>query len=250
MNNVTANETAANNWTAAQIAWATGKTPQAVRQQLRGISPAGLKIISGNEAAAWPLQQLPENLRLQIEDAARRANCRNAEAWLNAPRQRWEPSLPMDKIADEQIQAATKLRETLRPFIIGQHEAKLSRAEIETRGVEDYRRVFGNGITTRYWRELFMRTVQRDNGFEEWNRLEIYLPDRLREKETPAKMIAEALADDFAELENYIHACSNPHAPTEKECAGIWTLAFEKLASLIGNGVSKKSAARCAVEGV
>ncbi|HXC35966.1 MAG TPA: hypothetical protein VNV43_08835 [Candidatus Acidoferrales bacterium] len=150
----------------------------------------------------------------------------------------------MDKIADEQIQAATKLREILRPYLIGQHDLHLARAEIEARGVEDYRRVFGNRITTRYWRELFMRTVRRDNGFEEWNRLEIYLPERLKQKETPASIVSTALADDFAELEQFIQACSDPSRPTEKEQAAVWTLAFEKLASIVSAGDSKKSASR------
>jgi hypothetical protein len=231
-------------FTAAQIAAVTGKTPQAIRQQLRSVPPAGTKIAGGNQASAWSLSQLPQNLRLQIEESARRTNCRDAEALLNAPRQRWEQALPMDKIASEQIQAATKTREALRPFLIEQHNVNLSRAEIETRGVEEYRRIFGNGITTRYWRELFMRTIRRDNGFEEWNRLEIYLPDRLKEKETSASIVSKALAGNFVELENFIQACSNPHAPTEKERAGIWTLAFEKLASLISAGASKKSAER------
>ena len=216
---------------------------RSVRRQLEATRPAATRIVSGNEAAAFNLGQLPENLRLQIEDAARRANCRNAEALLNAPRQKWESALPLDKIADEQIQAATKLREALRHWLIEQHDLNLPRAEIEARGVQDYRRIFGNGITTRYWRELFTRTVRRDNGFEEWNRLEIYLPDRLNQKET-VSVVSEALANDFVELESFIQACSNPHAPSERERFGIWTLAFEKLSSLVRAGETKKTAAR------
>jgi hypothetical protein len=240
----TSGATAPSAFTAAQIAAAVGRTPRSVRRQLEDVTPTAIRIVNSNEATAFTFEHLPGNLRLQLEDAARRANCRNAETLLNAPRQKWEQALPLDKIADEQIQAATKLREALRPSLIGQHDSSLSRAEIEVRGVEDYRRIFGNGITTRYWRELFMRTVQRDNGFEEWNRLEIYLPERLRQKETPASMISTALADDFAELESYIQACSNPHAPSEKERAGIWTLAFEKYGSIVSAGVTKKTVAR------
>jgi hypothetical protein len=150
----------------------------------------------------------------------------------------------MDKIADVQIQAATKLRDALRPHLLGQHDLNLSRTETEAHGVDDYRRIFGNGITTRYWRELFMRTVQRDNGFEEWNRLEIYLPDRLKQKETPASIVSKALTEDFAELESFIQACGNPHAPSEMECTGIWTLAFQKVGLLVSAGESKKSAGR------
>ena len=106
---------------------------------------------------------------------------------------------------------------------------------MESRGVEDYRRVFGNRITARYWRELFMRTLRRDNGAEEWNRLEIYLPDRLKQKAAPAAVVSEALAEDFAELETFIAACTNPHAPNKTECAGVWTLALEKFTALVND---------------
>jgi hypothetical protein len=115
---------------------------------------------------------------------------------------------------------------------------------MDAAGVEDYRRIFGTAITARYWRELFVRTVRRDNGFEEWNRLEIYLPERLKEEIAPAVVVSEALADDFAELESFIASCTNPHAPTQVECAGIWTLAVEKYTALVRGGVAEKQAAR------
>jgi hypothetical protein len=239
-----AKETNPLGWTAAQIATALARKPQSVRRQLQDVSPSGTKIVNGNEAAVFALAMLPENLRQQVEDTARKGNYRNTETLLSLQRQKWEPAFPLDKIADEQIKAATKLREALRPALTGQHDPYATRAEMELRGVEDYNRVFGNRITTRYWRELFMRTIRRDNGAEDWNRLEIYLPDRLKQKETLASMISEALADDFEELEQFIHACSNPHAPNETEGNGIWTLALEKFGSLVNAGTPKKSAAR------
>lgn len=231
-------------WTAAQIAAALDRKPQSVRRQLRDIVSFGTKMVNGNETAVFALAQLPENLRQQIDNAATKANCRNAEALLSMPRQKWEPTFPLDKIAEEQIQAATKLREALRPWLVAQSDTVLRREEIETRGVEDYNRAFGNRITTRYWRELFMRTVRRDNGAEEWNRLEIYLPDRLKRKDPPASIVSKALADDFSELEQFIQGCGNPHAPGESERLAIWTLAFEKYGSLVSGGAVKKAAAR------
>ncbi len=150
----------------------------------------------------------------------------------------------MDKVCDSDLQAATKLREALRPWLIRQHDAALPAAEMEAAGVEDYRRIFGNAITARYWRELFTRSIQRDNGFEEWNRLEIYLPEKLKPKASPAAVVSEALAEDFAELEQFIAACGNPHAPSKTECDGVWTLALEKFASLVRMGTPEKSSSR------
>jgi hypothetical protein len=234
--------TAAQAFTAAQIAAALGKTPQGVRKLLRDVTPAGVKIVAGNEAAAWTVEQLPAPLRERLAAEALKQHCRTIEALLSMPRRQWQPPIPLDKISDADIQAATKLRDALKPWLIQQHDPRLRGAEIESRGVEDYRRVFGNRITTRYWRELFMRTLRRDNGAEGWNRLEIYLPDRLKEK-NPGRVPA-ALAADFAELESFIAACRNPHAPNETERRGVWTLALERFNSLVSAGTPEKCAAR------
>jgi hypothetical protein len=232
------------NFTAAQIAAALGKTPQAVRKLLRDVRPAGLRIVAGNETSTWAVNQLPVQLRERLAAAAAQQRCRTIEALLTMPRQPWRPAIALDKISDTDIQAATKLRDALKPWLIGQHDLSLSAAEVESSGVEDYRRAFGNRVTARYWRELFMRTVQRDNGAEEWNRLEIYLPDRLKQKGAPAAVLSAALTEDFAELESFIPACTNPLAPNKTECAAVWTLALEKFTSLIRAGESEGFAAR------
>lgn len=238
------------NFTAAQIAAALGKTPQAVRQQLRTITPAGARMVAGNEAAAWAVEQLPPALRESLAAAAMQQRCKGVsdaariETLLTMPRAQWQPPLPLDKVAGADIEAATKLREALRPSLVQQHDLSASAAEFEARGIADYKRAFGNSITPRYWRELFMRTVRRDNGAEEWNRLEIYLADRVKRKDAPAAVVSEALAASFAELDSFIAACGNPHAPSPEEVRGVWTLAFEKFASLVGSGESEKSAAR------
>ena len=237
-------------FTAAQIAAALGCRPQRVREQLRDVRPACVRIVAGNEAAAWTVGQLPAPLceRLAAEAAQQRCiGCAphdRIKTLLSMPRVAWQPALPMDKICDADIQAATKLRAALTPWLIQQHALNLSAAEIESRGVVDYQRIFGNRITARRWRELFMRTLRRDNGAEDWNRLEIYLPDRLKQKDAPAAVVSEALAADFAELENFISACTNPHAPNKTECAAVWTLALEKFTALVNAGAPEKSAAR------
>jgi hypothetical protein len=231
-------------FTAAQIAAALDRTPQAVRKWLRDVRPAGVRIIAGNEAATWTVAQLPMSLRDRLADEAAKQHCRTIEALLSMPRQQWQPPIPLDKISDANIQVATKLRDALKPWLIQQHDPNLSTAELEIRGIEDYQRVFGNRITARYWRELFARTLRRDNGVEEWNRLEIYLPNRLTRKDAPAAVVSEALTAEFSELEDFIAGCTNTHAPNNTERAGVWTLALEKFAALVNAGAPEKSAAR------
>ena len=231
-------------FTAARLAAALGKTPQAVRKLLRNVRPSGARIVAGNEAAAWTVDQLPAPLRARLEGEAVKQHCRTIEGLLSMPRRPWQPHIPLDKISDADIQAATKLREALKPWMIQQHDPDLSTAELESRAVEDYQRAFGHRITARYWRELFTRTLRRDNGAEAWNRLEIYLPDRLKEKNPAPKMVQAALTDDFAELESFIAACTNPRAPNETERRGVWTLALQKFTALVNAGAPEKSAAR------
>jgi hypothetical protein len=231
-------------FTAAQMAAVLGIKRQSVQGQLRDIVPAAVRIIHGNQAAAWTVDQLPLPLRARLAASATQQGCRTIEALLSMPRQQWQPALPLDKLAEDVIQSATKLRDALRTFLVRQHDPNQAAGDMEARGADEYRRIFGNRITTRYWRELFMRTVRRDNGFEEWNRLEIYLSDRLKRKDAPAAAVSAALAEDFAELAAYIAGCSNPHAPTKKECEGIWALALQKVASLVNAGEPEKNAAR------
>jgi hypothetical protein len=237
-------------FTAAQIAAVLGKTRQAVQSRLRDAQPSGVRIVAGNEAAAWAVEQLPGALRECLALEAVRKNCKGddliqrVETLLSMPRQKWQPKIPLDKICDADIQIAKKLRDALKPWLIQQHDQGLSSAEIENRGIEDYRREFGNRITARYWRELFARTLRRDNGAEDWQRIEIYLPDRLKQKDAPASVVSEALAADFAELESFIAGCTDPHAPNKTERAAIWTLARGKFTSLVNSGQPEKSAAR------
>jgi hypothetical protein len=237
-------------FTATQIAAALGKTPQAVRKLLRDVQPAGVRIVAGNEAATWSVEQLPGALRESLAIEAVLENCKGdsliqrVETLLSMPRKLWQPAIPMAKISDADIQTAKKLRDALKPFLIEQRVPGLSAEEWKQRGVDNYHRIFGNRITSRYWDELLTRTQRRDNGTELWQRLEIYLPDRLKRKDAPAAVVSEALAADFAEIEGFIAACTNPHAPNKTECAGIWTLALLKFTSLVNAGEPEKSAAR------
>jgi hypothetical protein len=210
---------------------------------LRGIKPAGTKDASGNEANAWDYCQLPAELQKHIEETADRLQYRNPEALL-ARSSTGRKLIDLDKICDDDKAKAEKLKTAKLPWLLRRHDTWLTSAEMDTAGVEDYRRVFGHTIATRYWRELFTRTVMRAGTREEWNRLEFYLPDEPRLKASPAGVVSAALDDDFAEIQDYIAACGNPHNPTDIERNGIWTLALEKYASLVRSGQAKKIAAR------
>jgi hypothetical protein len=231
-------------FTAARFAACLGTSPQAVRKGLLDTPATGIRIIGGLEAAAWSLDRIPESLRKRLDEEALRHSYRDAAAMLAEPPKLWEPPLPLDKIAESHIDSAQKLREALRPWLVQQHSTSLATKDLEARGVADYARVFGHRITGRYWRELFARTVRRDNGAENWNRLELYLPERPAAKESPARMVTEALAEEFGAIEGFINACGNPADPSKIEQRAVWTLALEKYASLVSSGMPGKQAAR------
>jgi hypothetical protein len=230
--------------TAARLAIALGKSPQAIRKALAAVRPDSVQIVNGNEAAAWSVAQLPEPLRQRLAEEASRRCCLNVDAMLSDPPKVWQPPLPLTDIAQGDIDAALKLRDALRPWLMQQHDLGISTGDMEARGVADYGRIFGHTITRRYWRELFARTLRRDNGAEDWNRLEVYLPNKPKAREDPSRVVSEALAEEFGEIEHYINACGNPAAPSETEQRGIWTLALEKYASLVNGGMPAKRAAR------
>ena len=69
-----------------------------------------------------------------------------------------------------------------------------------------------------------------------------YLLDKPEPRQTPPRAVSKALADDFAELAEYIDACSNPADPSGSERRGIWFLAFLHYERMAGQGVRPKRA--------
>ncbi len=231
-------------FTAAQIAACLDRTPQAIRKTLRDVPRAGLRLVSGKEAATWPVPALPASLRCELDAVALQRRYRNVEAMLSAPPKQWQPPLALNEIAAGEIERAGKLREALLPSLICQHDEKITSAEFEAAGLKDYARVFGHVITARRWRALFKRTLQRDGGAENINRLELYLSDNPAPKAAPSRPLSPCMADDFGELSAFIAACKNPHAPSEVEQRGIWTLAFDRHKNFTVQGSSPQKAAR------
>lgn len=231
-------------FTAARLADCLGQSPRAVRRILADVPSVSKVIVRNNETAAWSIPQLPDSLRNRLAVEATRAGYRDAESMLAAPPQRWAPPLPLDKICDADIEQANKLRDALRPWLAQRHDLRISSAAMEAQGAADYARIFQHRISERYWRKLAARTIERDGGAEDWNRLELYLPERPQPKATPARNLSDALASEFSAVESYINACGNPASPSEIERRGIWLAALEKHAALVRGGMEEKQAAR------
>src|SRR5205085_2524122 len=93
----------------------------------------------------------------------------------------WLSPHPLRQLAGKEIERASLLQCALTSSLTRHGNNGLTNAEFERLGVEDYRLTFGHSISTRHWRRLFKRTLDRDGGAKNWQRLEIYL------EESPAR---------------------------------------------------------------
>jgi hypothetical protein len=232
--------------TAANIAAALGIKRQAVQWHLRGVPADGLCVVNGNQTAAWSYAALPPQLRCKLDAEAVQQGYRNAEALLSAPPALWPPKdFPaLDAIAPEEIERAGKLRQALGSLLYCQHDDSLSAADFEARGVAEYQHVFGHSVSTRHWRAIFKRTLRRDGGQDKLSRLELYLPDKPALKVQPARPVAAALANEFAELADYLSSAKNPAALSESEARDVWELALEQYDRSVSQGVPRSRIAR------
>lgn len=231
-------------FTARQISQRLGVTAAAIRQQLRGIAATGEQWPGGVRADAWMIGQLPESLLARLDAAALQQRCKGAtteqrvQVLLSMPCNRWEPDIPLDKICEADMESAGKLREALRPWLLRQHDIKPG--ELKSGGLESCQRTFGNGISPRHFDRLFARTVTRDGGAEQWDRLEIYLPEKVRPKADGFIDAELHGGDGFESIHRFI--AEHGHSPNEFQRSAIWMLVLESFSSLVSAGESEKSA--------
>jgi len=230
-------EQAANLFTAGQIAKALGRNRQAVQWLLRSVKPCGQLVIKGNDADAWTIPSLPEKLRSELTAEAREQQI-ELEELLECGRI-WQPATPFARWPEESQSKARKLKSALGRALRMIGNAVFSVEDRERIGLEDYQREFGASISARHLREMIQRTLDRDAGANDWERIEIYLPDRLPAK---SELMQAETGPDFDELSSFISLCSNP--PTEIERRGIWTCALLQYSRIISSGHSPKQAAR------
>jgi hypothetical protein len=212
-------------FTAAQIASALQRSKRSVLESLRQTPVSETKIVHGNEAKAWAKDALPATIVAALNDAARRRKT-TVDALLASPPLFWRPRHPLSELSRESIERASLLQRALAPALARLNDANLMSAEFERLGLEHYRRTFGYTISTRHWRRLFRRTLNRDGGAENWGRLEIYLdesPARKPELRKRALYTSTALRP----LQELISSFANPAEPTELEKDCLWIYAFE-----------------------
>jgi hypothetical protein len=212
-------------FTAAQIAAALQRSKRSVLQSLRRTPPTKTKSVSGNQAKVWLMEALPQNILTSLEEIASHRRS-TVDALLVSPPPFWRPRYPLSQLCKEAIDRASILQRALAATLARLNDANLPSAEFDRLGVEDYRRVVGHSISTRHWRRLFRRTLDRDSGAENWGRLEIYLDESAARKPELRKR-ALYIPTAFRSLQELISSFANPAEPTELEKDCLWTYAFE-----------------------
>ena len=228
-------------YTAARLAAALGMSKRPLLRRLAGIEPAATVIVNGNAADAWAIAALPEDLRTRLGEVATRRGYRSVEAMLAAPARRWEPAVPLSQAGAEAVARAARLKEALGPSLARRNDLSLSEEEFTRLGVEDYRRVMGTEVSARHWRRLLERTVERDGGAEEWDRLELYLKDRPARKRGGESMSAARIAGELSEV---IAEFRDLSKPSRDEMALLWHRAFEVFECRVSEGHPAKRAKR------
>jgi hypothetical protein len=150
---------------------------------------------------------------------------------------RFESPVPINQLAGPVQQRAMKLRDALaRP--LADHASGLKGGALEELGLREYERIFGFKISPRHWRGLFNRTLARDGGEGQWQRLDLYIDDRQRSVRIgAAPKTSPAMGDAERILLGYAGQVREPANPTINEKAMLWSTAFEQSLALVESGL-------------
>ncbi len=199
-------------------------------------------MIAGNEAAGYSLGRFPRVLVDTLQTEAARQGYDSIGRLIACPPLRWAPAVPLARQSPAAIDRAQKLRVALIPALERSGDPTTRNAHLAAEFIGLFREAVGYAVTERQWLRLFIRTLERDRGAEDWGRIEIYLDDR------PVAAAKSATRDfKFDGLELALGAVCNPLDPTELERAFIWQKAFEDYESLLEEGHRAKRVKRALV---
>jgi hypothetical protein len=220
-------------FTAKQIGHALGRKRQAIQQVLSRVPPSAHIAVNGSLAAAWHFGVLPPALQSELTALAERRGYGNGfeavKAMISAAPAQWQPRVPIGKAGQAAVGRAVKLRAALEPFLRARKLETRSQAEFEAAGVAAYQTECGYAITGRWFRSLFWRTIRRDAGREDFQRLEIYLDEIAATPPRPTQADAAAHSIHEAALGDTIRTLDDPANPTARDKQFLFDAAFRHL---------------------
>jgi hypothetical protein len=213
-------------YTISQIARGTGITRSAVHAGLARIGAAGQEAGDSRPAASvWRFDALPLDWQLEITRRGVKRGFANGEDFLSKLPEPWKCPLPWDQVPEKQRDKAVKLQKALARALAMRGNGSAAAAQGEQAGLEDFKAEFSYPVSGRHWRRLFHRTIERDAGEENWQRLEIYLDGRAFAAPSAKR---EAVRNEFRhrELDEVIAALENRQQPTLADREYLWNDVF------------------------
>lgn len=193
-------------------------SPQNVRKLLKVVPSDAKKVVSGVETAAWRFGSIPSSLIVRLAKAAKIHDHATPLQFLkNAPAKQ-TPLPSLAHVADSEIERAQKLRGALARCLAAAGDLPITRrARIAT---DDYKRKFGRSVSDRHLRALIGRTIKRDGGDQNFDRLQLYFSER------PAKRVVRSSpllrSFRFDELDAVFATLHDRTKPTLAEIAYCW----------------------------
>jgi hypothetical protein len=168
-------------------------------------SPTG----GGKSAKGWPWEALPSDWRDRIAELAKYKGYRTPVELLSGSVDGpWVCPMPFCGVAEPFQKEASQWKDALLSVLRRQNDTPAG--ELLSLGLAECRRVFGREVSESTWRRHFDLAIQRDNGFQQWGRIDIYLPEQAftraaaaaetrGDKETGAMSV---LTDAFSQVAN------------------------------------------------
>ncbi len=223
-------------FTPAQLAAALGISSRAVRKRMGAAPDDSLETFSGQSQRAWTWAALPEDWRKSIAAISERKGYRAPEALLldreSCP---WQTPVPFEGVTQRFQDEARQWREAMLPVLGRQHEA--AAGELLKLGLAECRRVFSKDVSESTWRRHFDLAVERDRNFQQWGRLDIYLPEEAFQRVSTTATPGDGMSQEDTEgLTDAFTQVANPSHPTTADRDAV----FE---ALVKHGLCNKAAA-------
>jgi len=231
-------------YTAGEIARAAGFSKRQVLSSLKSICPVGTKLASGNPADAWSLSSLPDPLTAALRERSHKLGFRSIIALIESPFEEWTPG-PLSKIHPDDLAGARRLQAALKPLLIAQNNPAADFFSIKEIAIREYCRLFTVPmLTPRHLARLLKMVMERDQGMEEWDRVELFLPMKFRPLQAPAPSLISAGGYPMGPLIEALTGISDPAKPSNDDRAMIWRAAVETFDNLVQSGQAEKQTKR------
>ena len=214
-------------YTIGQLSRAVGISRQAIAKRIERTAPGARAMVDGKEVDAWSFESLPLEWKLETTRRGVNRGFENGEIFLaSLPAVPWKAPLPWDRVSPREQAKAVKLQKAMARALELRSVPATAAGQVEAAGLEDFKAGFGYVISSRHWHRLLARTLDRDGGEENWQRLEIYLDDRVFAVAKPKR---EELGNEYQhrELDEVFPAMENRQAPTPEDRAILWDGVFQ-----------------------